>query len=87
MPWRNYVAGLTDATLRTLNGKREGAVAKTSRLAGWLAGQDIGGRLTACMMQKLLCCAVKRVGGPRTFQTPRPRAGCGDLQQGTRHSS
>lgn len=48
----------------------EGAVAKTSRQAGWLAGQDIGGRLTACMMQTLLCCAVKRVGGPRTFQTP-----------------
>lgn len=96
MPWRNYVAGLTDATLGTLSGRnvgrvrkreREAAIAKTSRQAGRLAGQDIGGRLTACMMQQLLCCAVKRVGGPRTFQTPRPRAECGDLQQGTRHSS
>lgn len=47
MPWRNYVAGLTDATLGTLSGRnvgrvrkseREAAIAKTSRQAGWQAG-------------------------------------------------
>lgn len=45
MPWRNYVAGLTDATLRTLSGRNVGRVRKRQRgsrrqdkQAGWLAG-------------------------------------------------
>lgn len=48
MPWRNYVAGLTDVTLGTLSGRnvgrvrkreREAAIAKPSRQTGWLAGR------------------------------------------------
>lgn len=34
MPWRNYVAGLTDATLGTLSGRNVGRVRKRERERG-----------------------------------------------------